>query len=103
MNGIVKNVGKNVPMIEPTVFKASRSPITFPETFSPRDYLIKEGVTFPRNNRGGTNRIKQENNAAQITSPFVTNNANKTEIPAMMYLPKNGIKTIQAPANSNSK
>ena len=94
MNGIVKNVGKNVPIIEPTVFKASRSPITFPETFSPREYLINEGVTFPRNNKGGTNRIKQENRAAQMTSPFVTNNANKTEIPAMMYLPKNRLNKL---------
>ena len=102
INGIVKNVGRNVPIIEPIVLSASSRPITLPETFSPKEYLISEGVTFPKNNKGGTKRIMHENNADQITSPLVTNKANKTETPAITNLPKKGTNTIHVPANSNS-
>ena len=77
--------------------------MTFPETFSPREYLISEGVTLPKKSRGGTKRIMHENKAAQITKPFVINKANKTEIPVIMKRPTNGIKTTYVPANNNSR
>ena len=54
MNGMVKKVGRNVPIIEPIVLSASSKPITLPDTFSPKEYLIRDGVTFPKKRSGGT-------------------------------------------------
>ncbi len=100
---MVKNVGRKVPMIEPIVFKASSNPITFPDTFWSKENLINDGVTLPKNNRGGTKIIKHENKDAQITKLLVTKRARRTETPAIINGPTNGIKTIHAPANNNSK
>ena len=94
INGMVKNVGKNVPKIEPIVLSASRVPITFPDAFSPIAYLTKDGVTFPKKRSGGTNKIIQENNAAQITRLFFIKRAKSAVIPAITYLPTKGIITI---------
>ena len=66
------------------------------------EYLIKDGVTFPKNNKGGAKRIKHENNEAQITKPFLTIKANNTLTPPITKRPKKGTSTIQAPANRSS-
>ena len=67
MNGIVTNVGKNVPMIEPIVLKASILPTTFPlvSRFLVANLIIF-GVTIPSIISGKTNTTKQLISEAHI-------------------------------------
>ena len=93
--GIVTKVGRNVPMMLPTVLKAPRLPTTLPP--SSREltvYFTREGVTVPSRNSGNTNTIMQERNAARIRKLLLMVSTRAPEISRITYFPTSGIAPI---------
>ena len=97
--GIVTKVGKNVPIMLPTVLQASMIPQVLP--FSSRlvtAYFTRFGVTIPKTISGNTNTSMQLTNAATTRYPVLTNSASTKAVPAIINFPTSGISIVHVAA-----
>ena len=97
--GIVTNVGRNVPIILPTVLNAPSVPTIFPLSSKlSTEYFASDGVTVPSKKRGKTKIIMQVRNAAQIRKFVLIEIIIAPVIKMMMYFPRTGIAAIHTAA-----
>ena len=97
--GIVTKVGRKVPIILPMVFKAPSSPTVFP--LSSRlltENFTRDGVTVPSRTQGNAKIARQVKSAAQTRKLDFIKTASSKEIPAIRYLPANGMSAIHIAA-----
>ncbi len=100
-DGIVINVGTNVPIMLPIVLNAFSVPTVLPlSSRLSTEYLASEGVTVPSKNNGNTNITIQAANAAITRKLLFTVNISSAEIPSIIYLPNTGISAIHIAAVS---
>ncbi len=98
-DGIVTNVGKNVPKILPMVFEAFNIPTVFPLSSKLSTvYFTKDGVTVPSKNSGKTKIAIQARNPARIKKLLLTVKIKTAEMPKITYFPTTGIQAIQIAA-----
>ena len=97
--GMVTKVGRNVPIILPTVLNAPRLPTVLPlSSRLSTVYFARDGVTVPSKNKGNTNNTMQAANAAQINRLLLTVNTSNADIPSMIYFPSTGMAAIHTAA-----
>ena len=97
--GIVINVGTNVPIMLPIVLKAPSVPTVFPlSSRLSTEYLARDGVTVPSKKSGNTNITIHAAKAAIIRKLLFTANIRTAETPRIMYFPRTGIHAIQIAA-----